>query len=240
MKPIASLFACSAGLLLPSCIFHAHTADRLRDPYTTYTGADIYHPVDGKIHYTPKEAQKSFISEGYVVANEVTFTRKSKVMNTDNFYPGDDAAENFKPTGRQLVVKINAAGYQETLPALPKGLMSMPAPTTDEERYTGQGVLYEWAPEGDPNITHIDDYGEAVETQPGWWRRRAIDCCDYFVDPVLTFTYNTLFWGVGIPVGLVVTPVVAPVNILCAQQQQQQETQQQETQQKEEHTEPAR
>ncbi len=230
MKAVTSLFACSAALLLPSCIYYSHTADRLRDPYTTYTGVDIYHPVDGRIHYTAREAQKSFVSEGYVVVNEVTFTRKSRVMNSDHFYPADDAAENLKPTGRQLVVKINASGYRETVPTLPRGLLSMPAPTSDEERYTGQGVLYEWAPEGDPNITHIDGDGESVKTQPGWWRRRAIDCCDYVVDPVLTFTSNALFWGVGIPVGLVVTPVVAPINLLCAQQQQQQREEEQQEQ----------
>ncbi len=229
MKALTPLSAGAAALLLPSCIFYSHLGDCLRDPYTSYAGADIYHPVDGRIHYDPKKVHNGFPKEAYVIANEVTYISSSPVVNTDHFYPVSTKAGELTPTGKQIVAKISSSGYEKTLPALPQGLQSIPAPTTNEWRYTGQGALYEWAPEGKPNSSHISTPAAWEDTQPGWWRRRAINCCDYFVDPLLTFTYNTLFWGVAMPVGLAITPVVVPVNHICAQQQQQQDSEPQPT-----------
>ena len=98
--------------------------------------------------------------------------------------------------------------------------MSIDAPQGNIER-NGDGVLYEWLPDGAPDFDRLGRTAEPVKQKPGWWRRRAIDCCDYLVDPVLTVVYTTVVYGVGIPVGLAIAPIGVPVNILSSQQQQQ-------------------
>ncbi len=188
----------AAALLLTSCT-RWHLADRLRDPYTTYTGVDIYHPVDGKIHYKPESdgRQNDRLGEAYVIAPEVTFNKRSLTTNTDDFYPGDANAQNLRPTGRQCIVRITGNGVDEKLAALPKGLASINAPTTNQGN-TGWGVFYRWNPEGDMRFRALGPE-LTQETTPGWWRRRAIDTCDYVVDPLL----NVLTVAVAVPAYIV-------------------------------------
>ncbi len=222
-KHLAPLAACAAAALLPSCILYSHTADRLRDPGTTYTGVNIYQPVDGKIHYAPEKKQQGSITEGYVIANEVTFHKHSRSVNTDHWYPLEPLAGDYKPTGRQVVARITSSGFAEELDALPGGLMSIEAPKGNITQ-ADSGVLSQWHPEGKAIFDHLGRTAAPVTTQPGWWRRRAIDCCDYFVDPLMTVVYNTALFGVVLPAGIVLTPVTAPVQLLCIQQQQKQDT----------------
>ena len=231
--PLFPPLALLAATLLPSCMYW-HTGDRLRDPHTTYTGVDIYHPVDGKIHYSPKAIDQDRtgkpITEAYVIANEVTYNKRSCTGNTDDLYPIEPWANNLRPTGRQVIARIDGGGFAEEVTSLPRGLKSMDAPKEDLWS-KGDGVFYMWMAKDDPKFGKLGSTAKPVETQPGWWRRRAINCCDYFVDPLLTVVTNT----VAFTVTLATMPLALPANLICSQQQQQQwEEERREKQKKEE------
>ncbi len=126
-------------LPLSSCM-RWHTANRLRDAHTVYTGVDIYHPVDGKLYYSPAENTENLIFKdvsftNYLIAPEVTYRRRSNLINSDglgNFYPEPDYTQDIPPTGRIHVVKIKRGRSHpdspEMIPALPDGLKSLPMP----------------------------------------------------------------------------------------------------------------
>ncbi len=174
-------------LLLAFCLLHSsctrwHTADRLRDPYTTYTGVDIYHPVDGKIYHLPED--EPYPQHYYVIAPEVSYQRRTHLTNTDGFYPVCDTSQNIRPTGRTVVAAFSYShGFEKILPRLPEGVVSEVAPKENQGGIRPRGSNH-WCPEGNAPWESLGAISKQ-EHKPGFARRLLIGTCDYLVDPLL-------------------------------------------------------
>ncbi len=69
--PHVTALTLGAALLLSSCTTW-QLGERLRTPYTTYTGLDVERPADGKIYHRPTRGLE--VSETcYVLAPEKTY-----------------------------------------------------------------------------------------------------------------------------------------------------------------------
>ncbi len=229
MRRITSLFACAAALFLPSCIFWS-TGDHLRAGGTTYTGVDIYHPVDGKIHYYPykphpkKEAEYTHWREAYVLAPEVTYRAQPPGFDIPNIhtigrldYVPYPEVEDMKPTGRMVIARIGYEGFEEIVPSLPKGLQTADAPKGKAEWSEQNLHIVDsfWNPD-EPSHEHLGKVDEKVE-KPGLARRALIGTCDYVVDPVLNVLTN-------ITIPLVLLPAAPFISLADSVTQQQQQT----------------
>ncbi len=202
LRPILVLAAAALACLLPSCM-RWHTADVLRDPYTTYTGVDIYHPVDGKVHYEMEENPLTGKLErkygaNYVIAPEVTYKRCSHLTNTDgfDFYPAPPLTQDIRPTGRVVTAKFSYThGFTEIVPKLPKGTRSEEAETHNSGSIRPRGAPH-WRPEGGAPMPSLGTLAQ-VEEKPGFGRRVLIGTCDYVVDPllnILTIPVEIVLW----------------------------------------------
>ncbi len=192
MKTLLPLLL-GAALLLSSCT-RWHLGDRLRAPYTTYTGADLAHPVDGKIHHDkgldPEKGERS-----YVVAPEMTYRLRPQLTNTDSIKPVPPERVGFRPTGRTVVVEISKpahgpAEYRE-VPRLPRGLVA--------ERHDSDSPSF------------FPAELARREERPGWARRALIHSCDYAVDPLL----NVLTVPVEGAALLTAGVLSLPVGLVC-------------------------
>ncbi len=206
MKEHTVILVCAAALLLPSCT-RWHTADLLRDPYTTYTGVDIYHPVDGKVHYEMEENRLTGKLErkhdaNYVIAPEVTYKRRSHLTNTDgfDFYPAPPLVQDARPTGRVVTAKFSYShGLTEIVPELPKETRSEKAETHNSGSIRPHGARH-WMPEGGAPMPSFGTLAK-VEEKPSFGRSVLIGTCDYVVDPLLNL--------VTIPIELVLWPLIS-------------------------------
>ncbi len=206
MNPFARTLLLGACLLLASCT-RWHLGDRLRDAHTTYTGVDIFHPVDGKIHHTPAE-EGVVASEYYVLAPEVTYQRRSPLTNTDDFYPAPLRAHKIQPTGRTVTARISHGYYfEELVPKLPSGQVSEPAPT-ENRRIFGITSAAGWQAKGNPQFRTLGILAEKTE-EPGLARRALIGTCDYALDPLLNL--------ITIPAEVVGSILSFPILLLAEQ-----------------------
>ncbi len=232
MKLITPFLVCSAALLLlPSCVFWS-TGDHLRAGSTTYTGVDIYHPVDGKIHYYPynphpkKDTEYAHWREAYVIAPEVTYRAQPPSFEVPNIhmigsldYVPYPEVEDMKPTGRVVVARIGFDGFVKIVPQLPKGLLTADAPK-DKAEWSEQNlhiVSQHWNPDK-PDHEHLGRIGEKVR-KPGLAHRALIGTCDYVVDPVLNVLTNITIPLVLLPA----SPFIALADSVTQQQQAKQD-----------------
>ncbi len=118
-------------LSLSSCV-RWNIGDRIRQSAETRTGADIAHPVDGKVY-----------NGRYVCAPEVTYRPKSRWVYA-GLHSRPAAATEVKPTGRVIIAEIEPAHGKEparfvrSVRALPAGATSaqlMPIPPATEASY---------------------------------------------------------------------------------------------------------
>ncbi len=224
MKTIQTLLlAAAAALLLPSCK-QWFIGDHLRGASTSYTGVDIFHPVDGKIHFDTRQKNK-ILREAYVVAPEVTYCKQPPCWDASIHDIGDWSnvpaakAENIRPTGRIVVAKIGYGGFREIVPALPKGLTAYDAPTHDIDAVAQMKmphIVCYWTPE-DIYPDSLGELGTAREEKPGFARRALIATCDYVVDPLLNILTIPVE-AVGI---IALSPIIAPVTMAIDSQEQQ-------------------
>ncbi len=210
-----SLLVC---LAFSACKFW-YTADHLRAGSTTYTGVDIFHPVDGKIHYPAKQSDGS-LGTAYVIAPEVTYRAQPPCFEVPNVHSwgtwdveGWPEVTDMRPTGRVVVARIGYFGFERIVPELPKGLLSAAAPTCKADRDSAPYIVCYWNPQSPPTDS-LGKLAPKVE-EPGAARRAFIGTCAYVVDPVL----NTVTCVLSPVAVLAATPFVAVGG--CVQQQQQ-------------------
>ncbi len=199
MKRLLPLLAAALILILlaPACT-RWHVADRLRDVHTTYTGVNIYQPVDGKIYY--REGKNYGMEPHYVIAPEVTYKRRTHLINSDgkaNFYPLPAVSQNLRPTGRVVVAEFDYChGFRGIHPALPEGLVSKEAPKENQGSIRPRGAVH-WRPEGNAPMDSLGILSQQEEP-PGIGRRLLIGTCDYVVDPLLNI--------ISVPLDLLLFP----------------------------------
>ncbi len=227
MKKPGPILAFGAALLLPSCIFWS-TGDHLRAGCTTYTGVDIYHPVDGKIHYYPynphpkKDTEYAHWREAYVLAPEVTYRAQPPSFEIPNIhfigsldhvpYP---EVEDMKPTGRVVIARIGYEGFREIVPELPKGLLTADA-LKGKAGWSERNlhIVNQHRNPDKPNHEQLGKIDEKIE-KPGVARRALIGTCDYVVDPILNVLTNITIPLVLLPA----SPFIAMADSVTQQQQ---------------------
>ncbi len=202
-------FLCTIAMMLAlpltSCM-RWHTTDRLRDTLTTYTGADIYHPVDGMIHSgIDDEGEKTH----YVLAPEVAYKHRSPIINSDgfNYYHEPPYAKELRPTGRTLVVEMENYCFKRVVPRLPQGVKAEAVPPPEKRNFWNM-------PGWRAADTHAYALGELAcqQEQPSTARRVLIGTCDYVVDPMLnliTFPVEVSCWIVGTPIAAGISGVMS-------------------------------
>ncbi len=198
-------------MVLPSCTCW-QLGERLRAPYTTYTGLDIERPADGKIYHSATRDWE--VAETcYVWAPEKTYNIIPPLWHDASglSYPPEKEAGNLHPTGRVVPVVLQrdengSYRYARSLSALPDGLVSgdyniSPQLTQAREnaRQAGNKQRPLPAEKGTDNTP--------VRMEPGLGKRILIGCCDYVVDPMLTIMTIPVEW----PCSIVALPFV----IIC-------------------------
>ncbi len=228
LRPILILAATALACLLPSCK-QWFIGEHLRAADTIYSGVDIFHPVDGKIHFNPKQDKEHLNPVAYVVAPEVTYYRQPPCYDVNIHCIGDWSHEpgatvySVRPTGRVVTAKIGYGGFQEIVPELPRGLATYDAPTRDidsiEEMQTPY-IVCTWRPDH-PYPDAMGSICEPKKEKPSFAYRALTETCDYVVDPVLN-VLTPVVETVGI---IAAAPICVPAGaIVNAAQQQQVET----------------
>ncbi len=208
------LLTCAAALLLPSCK-QWFIGEHLRGSSTTYMGVDIFHPVDGNIHANLGQGAPSSL-EAYVIAPEVTYTRRTPWWEVNGHALGDlsykpaEQAYDIRPTGRVVIAKIDTKGFNQIVSALPKGLTPMDA------RDVGSLDQMAYWNADRPCPRHLGELGEPEQEKPGFARRALISTCDYVVDPLL----NIISGPVEVLGFTALSPILIPALHVMESQQQ--------------------
>ncbi len=166
---------------LTSCLVQSNIGDRIREGAEVYTGADVRHPVDGKIYRT---ADMNSYDDAFVRAKEVTYMRHTPWLTEKKYLKNRAEAQQVTPTGRVLAVQVisfenRPEFYRQTVPQLPAGVRAAQAVMTDDNR--------------------IESYGVISKTDCGPWRKAAAAPFDYLLDPVISGVST-----VGGSVGLII------------------------------------
>ncbi len=192
MKRFFLPYVCAVAilLLLPSCK-QWFIGEHLRGSDTTYTGVDIFHPVDGKIHANLRQdAPRSL--EAYVIAPEVTYTKRTPWWKVNRHALGDlsyepsEQAYDICPTGRVVIAKIDTEGFDKIVRGLPKGLTPMDA------RDVGSLERMAYWDADRLNPRYLGELGEQEQEKASFVRRALISTCDYVVDPLLNVVSGPL------------------------------------------------
>ncbi len=157
-------------LALSSCVVKSNIGDQIRDGNVVYTGADVRHPVDGKVYRT---SDMNMYDDVYVRAPEVTYTKYTPWFTVKNkdLAEKQSEARNVRPTGNTLVVQ--AIAYKNKPEFFRQQLTQMPAGVTGAQAESALGNC-------------VEAYGEISKTELGWGKKIAAAPFDYFLDPVFT------------------------------------------------------
>ncbi len=162
------LVAAVASLALSSCVVQSNIGDQIRDGGVVYTGADVRHPVDGKVYRTP---DMNMYDDVYVRAPEVTYTKYTPCFAVKKDFKRQAEARDVRVTGNTVVVQ--AIAYKNKPEFFRQKLNRMPAGVTA-------------APAQSVKDNSVEAYGEISKTEIGWGRKAAAAPFDYFLDPVFT------------------------------------------------------
>ncbi len=172
MKRVSSLFlfalALSCSLMFTSCV-RWNLGARVREASETRMGADIAHPVDGKLY-----------DGRYLFAPVVEYKPRTPIVSA-GWYPSPAVATQQRRTGRTVVAEIEfpkgePVRFVRALHAMPKGVVGHPY--TFNMRATERS------------------FGTMVcdRSRQGRAARAAEAPLTYVVDPVLSLVSTPIYW----------------------------------------------